>query len=182
MKKYLLLSALALPLLMTSCKEDEEKINPIVGLWVLDDIEASDLPSGYAFATNPSTSFTIWGENEYEIEFFSDGFYERELKGTFAGDLEDDGEWELIGDELDLDQDNADTEDVVTKFTVEGEITERSMTLIGTDSWFAWPPEVLNDPNKPLDTLETNEELNAFFAEYGAIVEVTVTMEFDRER
>lgn len=168
-------------LCLYSCNDDEPTVNPIVGKWVLDDIEATDLPTGYIFATNPQASSTSWFEDEYVIEFFADGTYERELSNTSAGDLEDTGEWELQGTDLDLDMDEFDTEDVVTRFTVEGEITDRSMTLIGEDGWFVWPPSIVDNPDNPLDTASASNTLNELFAEYGEIVDVTVTMEFDRD-
>lgn len=183
MKKNLLITTLIASLLfIASCGgDDEPTISPIVGKWILDDIEATDLPAGYAFAINPEGSSTSWFEDEYVIEFFEDGTYERELSNTSAGDLEDTGEWELDGDDLDLDIDEFDTQDVVTSFTVDGEITDRSMTLIGTDGWFAWPASIVDNPDNPLDTAAASGTLNELFAEYGEIVDVTVTMEFDRD-
>ena len=171
--------------LLAGCNKDDEdpEPDPIVGVWVLDDMEVSDPPSGYALAFGPESSFTIWQEESYEIEFFADGTYYRELKDsfTFQGDIEDEGEWVIDEEALDLDQTDGDTEDLVLSFTIDGEITDRKMTLVGEDLWFVWPPEVLNDPNKPLDTLETNEEYVAFFNEYGDVQMCTVTMDFDRQ-
>lgn len=180
-KNLLVLITITSLVIITSCGDDEPTVNPLVGKWVLDDVTASDLPSGYAFATNPEASSTSWFEDEYVIEFFADGTYERELSNTTSGDLEDTGEWELDGDDIDLDQDEFDTEDVVTSFTISGEITDRSMTLVGTDGWFVWPPAIVDNPDNPLDTVTTQESLNALFFEYGEVVDVTVTMEFDRD-
>lgn len=180
MKKNLLYALLITAAFLVSCGDDEPEISPLVGAWELDDIEASDLPTGYAWAIDPRGNATAWFEDEYVIEFFADGTYERELSNTTAGDLEDNGEWELDGDELDLDVEDSDTQEIITSFTVDGEITDRSMTLIGQDGWFVWPPSIVDNPDNPLDTASTQESLQQLFFEYGEVIQVTVTMEFDR--
>lgn len=176
MKNYLLVALLSGLVLFVSCGEDEPPIDPLVGEWELDEIEFSNPPSGHRLATNPVTESTIWGESSYIITFNADGTYERELDRS-QGDVEDEGTWEKDGEDLDLDQDETNADDLVTSFTID-EIDDKKMTLIGRDAWFAWPPEIVNDP-LALDTLE-NDEINDFFVEYGVIVDFTVTMEFDR--
>lgn len=176
MKKLLQASCILTTVLLSSCSSDDgPDISPIVGLWELDRITVSDPPQGYEFAVSTTPS-SVYGETSYEIEFFDDNTYERIIRGTSR--FEDDGTWELDGDELDLDQDNTNVEGLPISFTVDGDINERGMTLITEDLWFAWPPVIVNDP-VALDTADTQEELNALFQEYGELVPSTFTLDFE---
>ncbi|MEM9337845.1 MAG: hypothetical protein AAGA66_03900 [Bacteroidota bacterium] len=183
MKKILSLLAI-LPFVFFSCGDDDEpEINPIVGEWVLDKITISDPPEGHIFASTPTPTNTILLESSYELEFLANMTYERTINGTRSfGRIDEDGAWELDGQSLDLDVDNTTVQDLPTRFTVDGDITDQ-MTLITQDLWFAWPPEIVNDPNNPLDTVDfsNSDEANAFFGEYGAIVNFTFTMEFEKQ-
>ncbi len=175
MKKLLYVS-LALTLFLTSCSSDDgPTIDPIVGQWILDRITITDPPAGYQFAVS-TTPTSVYGEDSYEIEFFEDNTYERIIRGTNR--FEDDGTWTLDGDELDLDQDNANIQGLPVTFTVDGEINERGMTLITQDLWFMWPPDIVDDP-VALDTADTQEELNALFAEHGELQMATFTLDFE---
>lgn len=183
MKKvlYLLLGS---SMFFISCSKDDEVVIPIVGLWTLDKITISEPPSGYQFASSTTPSATALQESNYEIEFLADMTYERTLDGTIFGRVDDQGTWELDGEDLDLDQEDATNyDDLPVRFEVDGDISDRSMTLITTDAWFAWPPSIINDPNNPLDTIDfsNSAEANAFFSEYGEIVDATFTLEFDKE-
>lgn len=183
MKKILYISLASSLFLMSCSSDDEPAISPLVGSWVLDKITISEPPAGYRFASSTTPTATILGESSYELEFFEDMTYERTIRETIFGRVDDDGEWQLTDDELDLIQDNTNVQDLPVTFDLDGDIGERSMTLITKDLWFAWPPSIINDPNTPLDTLAnaTQEELNAFFNEHGELVTATFELEFDRE-
>ncbi|MEM9389904.1 MAG: DUF5004 domain-containing protein [Bacteroidota bacterium] len=182
MKRNLLVFGMILSVgLITSCGDDDSDgpvVSPIVGEWELDDVSISNVPSGYLLATQ-ATLNNYYGESEYKIVFFEDFTYEREIEFATQS-WEDEGEWELDEQDLDLDQDDTNVQGLPTSFTIEGEITDRSMTLVTEDLWLAWPPEIVDDPNTPLDTLEQSELAN-FFAEYGALVNMTLTIDFDRQ-
>ena len=177
MKKNLLYALLITAAFLVSCGDDEPTVNPIVGSWVLDDVEISDPPAGFVIATNSQQS-SVYGESEYLFIFEADGTYIRELERD-NGDFEDEGTWEIDGEDLDLDQDDTNVQGLPTSFRIDGEISDRSMTLITTDTWFAWPQSIIDD-EQALDTLE-DSEVNAFFEEYGALVEMTFTLDFDRQ-
>lgn len=177
MKKNLLYTLLVTAAFLISCGDDEPDVNPIVGNWVLDDVVISDPPAGFGIATSPNQS-DVYGETEYLIVFNADGTYFREIDRS-AGDFEDEGTWELDGDDLDLDQDDTNIQGLPTSFTVDGEISDRSMTLVTRDTWFAWPQELLDD-DMAFDTLE-GDEINILFENYGQFVEFTFTMDFDRQ-
>ena len=175
MKKNLLYALLITSAFLIACGDDEPAINPIVGEWVLDDFVVSDPPVGFRIATNPNQT-SLYGESEYLFVINADGTYLREIERT-AGDFEDDGTWELDGTDLDLDQDDTNIQGLSTAFMVDGDITDRSMTLVTTDTWFAWPDAITTEI---LDTV-AQENLNDFFLEYGAFVDFTFTMDFDRQ-
>lgn len=177
MKKNLLYALLITAAFLVSCGDDEPTVNPIVGSWELDDVVISDPPAGFQIATNPQQS-SVYGESEYLLIFNADGTYIREIERT-TGDFEDEGTWEIDDDDLDLDQDDTNVQGLPTSFTIDGEISDRSMTLVYQDIWFAWPQSIIDD-EQALDTLE-DSEVNAFFDLYGAEVEMTFTIDFDRQ-
>lgn len=176
---YLLLAS---SVFMISCGDDEPTINPIVGEWVLDQITISNPPDGYAFAVS-TTPTNLYGESSYEIEFFADGTYERTI--NTPNRFEDEGTWELSNDELELDQDETNVQGLPLDFEVDGTISEeRGMTLItNDDQWFVWPPAILAEFEPgvtALDTADTQEKLNALFADYGELQTVTMELEFEK--
>ncbi len=195
MKKLLLTIVTVTTLLfMSSCGGDSEpSVNPLVGEWELDNITISDPPTGFSFELfNTEPSSTLLGETRYTIEFKDDMTYEREIRDArlfdnqgneIVSDLDDDGEWEQDGNTIDLDQENADFADIPTRFELV-EIDDETLTVTTTDSWFAWPAEIANDP-VALDTLIVdgaidNERFTALLIEYGEIVDATFTLEFDK--
>ncbi|MBV6644356.1 MAG: hypothetical protein KI790_02845 [Cyclobacteriaceae bacterium] len=181
MKKLLLLSfCFATLCAITSCSDDDEPtVNPLVGEWILDKITVSDPPAGHQLATTPNPT-SLYGESSYELEFFEDMTFERTLRSS-ADRIDEDGEWELDEADLDLDIDNSNAAFTIpTRFTVEGEITDRDLVLVTTDSWLAWPPSIVED-EFALDTADTQEKLNELFNEYGVVVDFTFTLEFEKD-
>lgn len=184
---YLLLLPLAF---MISCSSDDEpEVNLLVGQWELDGIVVSDPPSGYSLQSiNLEPGATILNESSYIIEFNDDFTYERDIEdGTLfdsngnaiVSDLKDEGQWEEDGDQLDLDIDEADLDDLPTRFTVM-EKSEESLVLETNDLWFAWSPTLVNAGG--LDTLSTTSGFDSLVAAgYLEIVEMTFTMTFDRD-
>ncbi len=180
--KNILYICFALLLFITSCSSDDgPDISPIVGAWTLDKITISNPPSGHQFAVSTTPTATVFGEVSYEIEFFDDMTYERTLRETIFGRVDDSGTWELIDTELDLDQEETNAQDLPVSFDVDGDISERGMTLITEDFWFAWPPEIVNDP-VAFDTLDgSQEQINQLFNERGVLVLSTFELEFELE-
>ncbi len=178
--KRILYICLTLTLFLTACSSDDGPgISPIVGAWTLDKISISDAPAGHQFAVSTTPTATVFAESSYEIEFFEDNTYERTLRETIFGRVDDSGTWELNDTELDLDQEETNAQDLPVSFDVDGDISERGMTLITEDLWFAWPPEIVNDP-VAFDTLDgTQEQINALFNEHGVLVLSTFELEFE---
>lgn len=93
---------------LLSCKDEEEpKVDPIVGEWELDD--ASFEVSGYSYYGFEGEN-DAFGESSYIITFNADFTYERELEDvpftSGLSDVNDEGEWERDGEEIDLDSDD----------------------------------------------------------------------------
>ncbi|PIB35442.1 hypothetical protein BFP72_08555 [Reichenbachiella sp. 5M10] len=172
--KFLLLGVIAV---LVSCSEEEKEPDPIIGAWVLDDVEYTNAPAGYQY--NEGESSTLYGETEYAIRFFEDLTFERELDGivlTNGGDVEDEGAYELTEDELILDPDDAIGLD--TDFDVVEPITERDMILKTTATFSSISDAELD---AALDTITTQAEYQAIVDEYGVQITLDVTLYFDKE-
>ncbi len=190
MKKNLLyLFFLPLAFIVACGSDDEPDVNLLIGEWELDDITISSPPSGYGTqGINLTPSATINGESSYQIEFKDDFTYERLLRDARAVnsngepiiiDFEDDGEWEEDGTDLDLDQDNFTVSGIPTRFTVV-EKAENSLTLETQDFWFAWSPALVSAGGA--DTITTSQGFDSLAdAGWLEVVEMTFTMEFDRD-
>ena len=196
MKKILYL--LLITVFAYSCgNDDEPAVNPLVGEWELKGITITDPPAGTSlqhFQTEPDN--TLFLENSYTIEFSDDFTYKRTLAGAtvFNGseeiviDVEDDGDWERSGDDLELDQDNTNASGLVTDFTVSS-LVGTDLELVTQDDWFAWGSSIVNAdlvmvdgvPTHPLDTIDSTEELVEVFAEHGTVATMTFTMEFEKQ-
>lgn len=190
MKNLKLLFVLSALLIFVSCgsDSDEPAINPLIGEWSLNAIQVSDPPSGYSLdLINTTPPSTILSESSYTLTLGDDMTYSRLIAAAsvidndgnlITVDLVDDGTWAENGDALSLTQENFNIQGLVTDFTVKT-VAETGLTLETTDLWFAWPPEITNDP-VALDTIDTNEKFFALFDEYGVIAEMKFTMNFQK--
>lgn len=179
MKNHLPLFALIALLFLPSCKDDEEKINPIVGTWELDFVELPS-ESGFVLLTFSNTA-SLYGEILHEITFFADGTYERDLRFS-NGKLEDNGTWELDGEDLDLDIDEADDDDVVTSFKVSGDLEDGEMFLETEISWPAVTSQFAQDLSAVIDTFTTDESYQKVLSENIQVLNIDVILEFDKQR
>lgn len=163
-----------------SCKDDEPKIDPIIGEWELNEVSYSDASSEFS-RFNGGTDDNVYGETKYTITFNSDQTYLRELK-IQGGTFEDDGEWELDGDELILDQDDSDLTGLILEFDIEEDITVEELVISANAVFFAYPDAIVNDP-LALDTLDTatDEEIEAFNLEHIEQFSMTVTLELEKQ-
>lgn len=115
MKKVLYL-LLASAMFFISCsKDDEPVLTHEIGTWELDSYILTNLPAGFTnnegriFAVN-EINFGGVSFDSYEITFASDFTYQREISVT-GPDLNDEGTWELDGDDLTLISDEFDDEE-----------------------------------------------------------------------
>lgn len=180
MKKFLLISLLAGSILFVSCGDDEDPIDPVVGVWELDKVEYSSPPSGSVWLIFGSGDISLWGETSYEIEFLSDGTYEREL--TFStGRFEDTGEWEKDDEELDLDQDEVELDGLFTSFDLGESSDNDELVLIATDnSWPSVTIEFLDAFTATQDTITTQDSYNTILAENSTANTVMITLTFEK--
>ncbi len=187
MKKYTLAILLGALILFVSCDEDEPKIDPIVGLWELDRVEISDVPSG--FASLEGSGSTAYGEDSYTIEFFSDFTYEREIDNIpDFGDIDDEGEWSIDGDELELDPED-EVGGLTYSFTIDEEIDDRELIVSSLTTFQTYSDQFQADWEANFDTISFDangdalypEILNAVLEENFQSVQVKLTLEFDRQ-
>ncbi len=166
-------------LVFSSCDEDEPKVEPIVGKWILDDVEISEAPTG--FSNVEGTSNSLYGEEEYSIEFFDDFEYNRELLNvpSIGGDVDDEGVWELIGDEITLEPDN-EIGGLDYSFTVVEEIDDR-LTITTQSSTPAFSDQFIVAFNETSDTITSQESFDAILDANTQLIQVRTTFEFDRE-
>ncbi|MFY0605659.1 MAG: hypothetical protein JXR10_03030 [Cyclobacteriaceae bacterium] len=171
MKKSLIVTGLVAILALGSCKEDEPKINPLVGDWELVEVEFTDLPSAFA-SFEGYTDINLYGETSYELEINDDNTYERTLRLP-SQRLQDEGEWEFDGEELELDPE----EDLglPTDFTLTEDIEDDELYLSAYIN-FRLLPDAVTDTA----TVSTQEELEALFENYGQTVEVNVIHLFEK--
>ncbi|RED98885.1 hypothetical protein [Marinoscillum furvescens] len=185
MKKFLFLSALALPLLMTSCKEDEEKVDPLVGLWELDD--ATVVFSGFSYYGFENEN-DLYGESSYTIEFNADFTYEREIDDIpQLGDINDEGEWESDGEEIDLDSDDDEIGGIAYSFDIV-EITETKLVVEYTGDPVNLFPDAKIDEwfddgtiNSSGQFTVTDEEFDSLYNNFTVQAQGEYTLEFDKE-
>lgn len=156
--------------ILASCGSDDgPSIPPIVGEWEGDEFEISvDDP---AFNSIDGTDDDLYGESSYVFEFDEDGSYERELQFS-TGRLEDEGEWEIDGDELELDPDNSNT-GLIDDFEIIS-VDADELVLAGEANFRLLP-------NTIIDTVTTIESFNALIEEFGQVKTAQVTLTFERD-
>jgi hypothetical protein len=192
MKKILPFLALGMILLFVSCDDDEPQIDPIVGLWTLDDVEVTDTPNGYSNLENSGSD--VFQEREYTIEFLDDFTYERELEDVFGQDINEDGEWDKTEDELELDPEDDPIRnpedlgifligaqiDLGYSFTIDGEITDK-MTLTSDAGFWALSDDFIVAFSESQDTITSPAVGDSIILANLQQIQATITLEFDRE-
>lgn len=168
---------------LISCKDEEPKIDPIVGEWELDGVEivAPTNFSGYG-----GTGSSLYGEDSYIFEFLSDLTFTRELDNipgsTGSFDIDQEGEYEKTTDELELDPDES-VGGLPDDFEIVELTADKMFLSYQEENVEAFPDEIWEiwDETNANDTIDTEEEYNAVFAEYGSYIELEVILEFDKQ-
>ena len=172
---------------LVSCKDDEPKVDPIVGLWELDDVSITFSGSEFQYA-NVSKENALYGESSYTIEFNADFTYEREIDDIPGfGDHSDEGEYEIDGDDLDLDSDDPEVGGLAYSF----KIIEKSATVLTLefqDSERLFPrskiQEWINDGT--IDSngnfTVTNEQFDSLNVNFAQDVAAKFTLDFDKKK
>lgn len=195
MKKNLLYALLITAAFLVSCGDDEPQIDPIVGTWELDEVSISSPPAPLAFwlvSTGLSTT-SLYGEVFYEIEFKADNTYERELRFADGSRANDSGEWEIDGDDLDLDQDDSNVSPgaLFTEFEISDQ-QDDEIVLIGTRIQEGITQESSDEINALVETFGdpsnssnwTDEEIGAYVAllnEKAETATIEITLTFSKE-
>lgn len=188
MKNYLLGILAIGALTFVGCKE-EEKIDPIIGLWELDDASLEFNSSGYSYYEYEGEN-NVYGESSYTIEFKDDFTFEREIEDVYDGtgiiDLNEEGEWEKKDDELDLDAEDTEIGGLPYSFTIV-EVTDRSLTLTFEDSRYVYANAKIDEwladgtINSSGVFTVSEEEIDSIRTNFRVLVDATVTLEFDKQ-
>ena len=156
MKQKLLLSinTIFLFLIITSCGDDDEpEVNPIVGLWKLNNVEidAQGVEFDYLDQTteNELSQNNLVGERNFTMEFNTDFTFERILEDvTFTNgsrrNINETGEWELEGDDLDLFLDGQEINGLPYSFDLE-ENTDSDLILTYSETGSAFPQSKIDE-------------------------------------
>ena len=97
MKNIFFIAVLGSMILLAACSKDEPEVNPLVGVWQLDEFAIEVKEAGYE---NNNTSGDASGI--YKIEFKSDLTYIRSV-GEGTDELIEEGNWEQDEDFIELD-------------------------------------------------------------------------------
>lgn len=187
MKKFLALAILAL---CFSCGEDEEKVDPIVGLWELDDVSVDADGSEFDYLDTSGENDLV-GESLFTIEFNADLTFERILEDVrfsdgSTRDIEEEGEWEVDGADLDLDADDDEINGLPYSFEID-EITASELILSYSESGSAFPRSKIEEwfadgtLNESGIFEVTDEEYDSIVNNFAQIVDFDYTLEFDKE-
>lgn len=171
MKNYLLAILAIGALTFVGCKEEEEKIDPLVGEWELVEMEITDTPSGFQNYQGVSDA-NVYGEVVYTLEFKADGSFERQLRFS-SGRVNDDGTWERDGDEIDLDIDS--DEGLPDNYVITEDVDNDEVQL-SAEVIYKLLPDAVTDTA----VIDSSAELEALYQQYGQSVTVTVLHYFEK--
>jgi len=186
MKKSLLITSFIALLAFGACKDDEPAIDPIVGDWELDDVSLKFNTSGYSYFEFEGDN-DLYGESSYTLEFSADMTYEREINDIPEfGNVNDEGVWEMDGDEIDLDSDDNEINGIPYSFTLlelddeELLVEYESQEIVWSDTQIdAWRADgtLLADGTFNVSTQEEFDSLRNF----RDVVDATLTLKFERD-
>ncbi len=175
MKRNLLVYGIMVGMVsLVACGDDDgPSIDPLVGEWKVEEVTLSNLPA--EFDKNEGTEDNLYGESSYVFEFNEDMTYDREIDNIPGiGNIDDEGEWEVDNEELELDADGAGF-DLIYDYEIL-ELATDDLEIQG-ERIFRFLPDAVTDTA----VVETVEELRALFDEYGQNLTVTVTMKLERD-
>lgn len=164
-------------------------INPIIGLWELDDVSLDAQGSEFDYLDETGENNLV-GESEFTLELMADLNFERILKDVSftdgsVRDIEEEGEWELDGDDLDLDLDGTELTGLPYRFTVT-ENTATELVLSYTDRGSFYPESKIQEwlADGTVDAqgffTVTDEEIDSIQLNFLQSVDLNFTLEFDR--
>ena len=189
-KTLLLLFTTASLVFITSCGDDEEKVDPIIGIWELDDVSVDAVGSEFDYL-DASGENNLVGESEFLIEFKADQTFERELEDVLFSDgstrdIEEEGEWELDGDDLDLDSDDQEINGLPYSFKVE-ENTGTDLILSYSESGSFFPQSKITEwfEDGTLDSdgffTVTDAQFDSLVTNFAQNVSLDFLLEFEKQ-
>jgi len=174
---------------ITSCGDDDEQPDPIIGLWELDDVNIDAEGSEFDYVDVSGLS-SLFGETSHTIEFRSDMTYQRTMTDVdFAdgvSDFDDPGEWTLNGEDLVLDSDNVNVSGMPYSFTINS-IDAADLVISYVDDSRGYFPQSKIDEWFEDGTIDaegfftgTAAEVDSIFLFFLQQVSVTVTLEYEK--
>ena len=191
MKKNLLLFiAITSLLVVSSCGGDEEAVNPLLGLWELDDVSIDANGSEFDYLDESGANDLV-GESEFTIEFNADMTFERILEDVqftdgSTRDIEEEGEWELDDDDLDLDAEDDEVNGLPYSFKVDVN-TSTELVLSFSENNSAFPQSKIDDwfADGTLDAAGfftvTQDQFDSLVLNFAQNVTVDFVLEFDKK-
>ena len=191
MKKNLLLFiAITSLLVVSSCGGDEEAVNPLLGLWELDDVSIDANGSEFDYLDESGANDLV-GESEFTIEFNADMTFERILEDVqftdgSTRDIEEEGEWELDDDDLDLDSEGDEVNGLPYSFKVDAN-TSTELVLSFSENNSAFPQSKIDDwfADGTLDAAGfftvTQDQFDSLVLNFAQNVTVDFVLEFDKK-
>ena len=190
MKNNLLLTLLIVTtIVFTSCRKDENRIEPVVGLWELNDVEIDALGSEFDYVDETGLSSLV-GETAHTVELKADFSYERILTIPFSDGtlrvLDETGVWGIGDDNLSLSTGFGEIFGIPYEMTV---ISVSSADLVlgysGSREYFPQSKidEWLADGTIDEDGFFTvsTEEVNDIYAKYLQVVLIDYILEFAKQ-
>jgi hypothetical protein len=171
MKKFSLLFVVLLTVTLISCKDDEPKVNPLVGEWTLGGIEFFNLPNAYA-RYEGYTDESLYGESSYLLNIKADQTFERTLL-IQSQKIQESGTWEETATKLVLSPDQP--VGIPAVFTLEESSTSDSLKLSAQVTF-----TLLADAIADTAVLESEADLEALFENYGTEIAVNTKHLFSK--
>lgn len=194
MKKNLLYALLITAAFMVSCGDDEPQVDPIVGTWEMFNVSGTIAESDFGYLEFADQA-SLFGESVYSFQFDADGTYERLLEGVqftngSTGNLDDTGEWEVDGDDLELDADGAEVSGLSYEYNI-AELAGNDLRLEYQESDEAFSATKLNewiDAGILVNTSEglaftdiTQEQLDSLHTNFLEPINWTFSLKFDKQ-
>ncbi len=187
MKNIFFIAVLGSMILLAACSKDEPEVNPLVGMWQLDEFAIEVKEAGFESNNTSGDASGI-----YKIEFRSDLTYTRTV-GEGNDELVEEGNWEQDEDFIELDPQagTPKTDGLFYDFSIEA-ISSRELDITFEDNWFYFPDakvtEWIGDGTFVLNEAQTayvfnseltQEQINAYVTEFYTEVTEVYDLNFD---
>ena len=183
--------AVVTSLFIISCGKDEAPIDPMIGLWELDNIVIDAEGSEFDYV-DASGFNSLVGETAHTVEFNADFSFERILTIPFSDGtlrvLDEIGVWEVDGEEDNLNLDTGAGQIIGIPYdmtVVSVSDTDLVLGYSGNREYFPqskideWLADGTIDEDGSFNV--SQDEIDFLFANYLEVVLITFTLEFEKQ-